>query len=120
MTPTSELKRLAEAADESSLPLPFEIEQWLITIKAHCLIISDHLSDQTALETVQCLRMNVDLDLRPVLLSLIARLEKAEAALIRLGSSEAFGNSFYNDGKSSAGKKLIRRIEYARAALEKP
>jgi hypothetical protein len=46
----------------------------------------------------------------------LARLERAEAALARLGGMEAFTNSFALD-RSPASAELLARIDFAQAAL---
>ena len=51
---------------------PWEIEKWLITIKAHCTVIAD--SGGLAKECADRIKQNIDDELRPALLAEVARL----------------------------------------------
>ncbi len=44
-------------------------------------------------------------------------IERLQGALERLGSNEAFTNSFYLKMKTNEGRELDARLDYARAAL---
>lgn len=82
---TDELRSAAEAATPGpDALLPFDIETWLITIKAHCTVIADPGDTDDPAELAQCIKLNIDTDLRPVLLAQIARLAALEAENARL------------------------------------
>jgi hypothetical protein len=51
--------------------LPFEIEKWLITIKAHCTVIADPSPTDDVRELTECIKNNADHDLRPAILALL-------------------------------------------------
>lgn len=80
MNDTSELRKAAEAARESSKSqqLPWEIEKWLITIKAHCTCIADPGEGEDIPGLAHLIVLDVDTELRPVLSTLTARVTALE------------------------------------------
>lgn len=64
--------------------LPFEIEKWLITIKAHCTVIAEPAPGDDVKELAACIKINVDHDLRPLLLTLSARNREQDTRIAEL------------------------------------
>jgi hypothetical protein len=82
-TETQALKEAAEKADKYSMNnlLTHQIKNILLTIKAHCTVIAEPAESDPVADLAYCIKLSIDESLRPRILFLIARLEKAEAAL---------------------------------------
>jgi hypothetical protein len=69
MRDATQLEKLAREleAKSASQALPYDIEKWLITIKAHCTVIADPGPDDVVKELAMCIKIDVDQDLRPAI-----------------------------------------------------
>jgi len=56
----------------AGVALPFEIEKWLLTIKAHCTVIADPGPDDDIRVLTDCIKINVDDELRPAIIAALS------------------------------------------------
>ena len=119
---------LIEAEERAIEELPFDIEKWLITIKAHCTVIADCPDDDIKV-LAACIKINVDDELRPAIARALANPEavialakayiKMEEALRRINYCL---DGYWNDEQRAQNfethaEVITRAQKQARAAL---
>jgi hypothetical protein len=105
-----DLARKGASLPQALIALPFEIEKWLITIKAHCTVIADPSPADDVRELTACIKNNVDFDLRPAIIALLDERDRLREAL----------NESIDEMEEVCEHAKTIRDEYAKYRIDNP